>query len=155
MNRSKMLWSLLLVPWLTLPFIGRYALKRFMSAAIFIIIFTKLLDSYGEKRKWWKFYKGYSLLNSMDFLLLGPYFVISIWMLKLTYGKFLTFFISNKLLHMIFIFFGLQYLDGFRIFSLKKLSKFQYWSTHIIRALVLYAFQFIKEKLQKPVNLRS
>ncbi|MBB6446676.1 hypothetical protein [Bacillus benzoevorans] len=149
MRNVKILLLLLIVPWLTIPFVGRESLKRFMPAAIFIALVTKIMDSFGEKRKWWKFYHGI-FFNSMDFLILGPYMVASIWILKMTYGKFLTYFISNKILHFLFILFGLQFMGRYKIFSLKKLSNFQYWITHMLRALVLYAFQFIKESLQKP-----
>lgn len=155
MRKAKLLLAILIVPWLTIPFVGRDSLRRFMPAAIFIAIVTKVLDGFGKKRKWWKFYHGISLLNSMDFVILGPYMVSSIWLLKVTYGKFLTYFFSNKIIHILFIIFGLRYIGALKIFTLKKMNKFQYWTTHMVRAFALYAFQFINEYLQKPNHTRT
>lgn len=154
MRNAKLLLAILIVPWLTIPFVGRDSLRRFMPAAIFIAIVTKIMDSFGEKRKWWRFYHGISLFNSMDFMNLGPYMVSSIWLLKVTYGKFLSYFVSNKIMHFLFIIFGLRYIGAHKIFTLKKMNKFQYWTTHMVRAFALYAFQFFKEYLQKPNDTR-
>jgi hypothetical protein len=144
-KRNFLLAGLLIIPWLTLPLLGRHAYKKYLPAAIFICIFTKILDEFGRRKKWWKFYKGIPLLHSMDLLNLGPYFITSLWMLKFTYGKFYLYLISNTILHIVFIFFGLKYVKRFRILSLENLSKLQYLAIDFLRALLLYAFQTIRD----------
>ncbi|MCM3725172.1 hypothetical protein M3226_05590 [Neobacillus cucumis] len=146
MKKQKLfLIALLVVPWLAVPLLGRKAFKRFLPTAIFMCTFTKALDFYGEKKKWWKFYSGIGPFDSMNFMNFGPYLVTSLWVLKLTFGKLPLFIISNTLLHIIFIFGGLRFVEGFRIFSLERLTKFQYLVLSFFRALVLYAFQNITE----------
>jgi hypothetical protein len=150
MKKSKLLFvSLLIIPWLTVPFLGRHTFKRYLPASLFICILIKILDLIGTRKKWWKIYKGISPLNSMDILICGPYLVTSLWMLKMTYGKFPLFIISNTILHSVFIFLGLKYLKRFRILSLEKLSRFQYLLIDFFRALLLYGFQLTSDKLKQ------
>jgi hypothetical protein len=80
MKNSKLfLLAILFLPWLTIPLLGRNAFKKYLPAAIFICTFTKAIDIFGEKKKWWRFYKGIPPLNSMNFFNFGFYFVSSLW----------------------------------------------------------------------------
>ncbi|SMQ77922.1 hypothetical protein SAMN05444673_3143 [Bacillus sp. OV166] len=146
MKNSKLfLLAILILPWLTIPLLGRNALKKYLPAAIFISTLTKGIDVFGEKKNWWRFYKGIPPLSSVDFFNFGPYFVASLWMLKMTYGKLPIYLISNFILHILFIFQGLKYVKRYKIFSLVKLTKFQYLALDILRALLLYSFQYIND----------
>jgi hypothetical protein len=139
--------SMLILSWLTLPLLGKNALKKFLPAGLFICVLTKFLDKFGERKKWWHFYKAISPLDSMDFFNFGPYLATSLWMLKLFYGKFWAFLVSNTILQIVFIYFGLKYVKRFRILSLVFLTKFQYLVIDIFRAILLYFFQWAKDKL--------
>ncbi|NHC42870.1 hypothetical protein G6549_23510 [Bacillus sp. MM2020_1] len=150
-NQKLFLISLLVLPWLTVPFLGRKACKRFLPTAIFMCTFTKALDFYGEKKTWWKFYKGVGPFDSMNFMNFGPYLVTSLWILKMTFGRFPLYIISNTVLHMSFIFGGLKFINNYKIFSLEDLSKLKYLAINFLRAMVLYGFQYITE----PTNSRK
>jgi hypothetical protein len=153
-NSKLLLAAMFILPWITIPFLCRQALKKYLPAAIFMGIFTKILNIIGERKKWWRFYEGTPPLNSMDFFNFGPYFVTSLWMLKWTYKKFILYLISNTILHILFIFLGLKYIERFRIISLVKLTKFQYLAIDFFRALLLYAFQWMKDNLFTKQNKR-
>jgi hypothetical protein len=145
MKNSKLFYiALLIVPWLTVPFLGRNAFKKYLPAAIFICTFTKALDLFGVKKKWWRMYKGIPPLNSANFFNFGPYFVTSLWMLKLTFGKFPLYLISNLVLQICFIYLGgLKFFKRYKIASIEGITKFQYLTLDFLRALFLYGFQFI------------
>jgi len=147
MKSSKSFYLILfIVPWLSIPFLGKNALKRYLPAAIFICTFTKAIDLFGEKKKWWRFYKGIPPLDSMNFFNFGPYLVASLWMLKLFYGKFPLYLLSNTILHICFTYIGgLKFVSHFNIFSLVNLTKFKYLAIDFLRALLLYAFQVVTE----------
>ena len=135
MKNSKSFYiAMLIVPWLTVPFLGRNSLKKYLSAAIFICTFTKALDIFGEKKKWWRIYKGIPPLKSANFFNFGPYFVSSLWMLKFTFGKFPLYLISNIILHICFVnlgglkflkYFKIAYLNQFHIFKPYGLKAFR------------------------------
>lgn len=145
MRNSKFFYLALLgLPWISILFVGRESFKKYLPAALFMSTFTKSIDLFGEKKKWWRFYKGVPPLDSMNFFNFGPFLVTSIWMLKFTYGKFLKYLLSNAALHVVFIFLGgVKLADRFNIFTLDKLTKFQYLFIDLLRAFILYGYQFI------------
>ncbi|GHI01643.1 hypothetical protein [Neobacillus kokaensis] len=144
MKKSKLLLIMLILPWITVPFLGVNSFKKYLPSALFSCIFTKALDMYGKKNKWWKFYKGIGLLDSMTFFNFGPYLVTSLWMLKTTYGKFPLYLIVNAINHITFTFIGLKLLKRYKIAgSLVKMNKLQYLLLLTFRGLVLYGFQLI------------
>lgn len=145
MKKSKILLILFFLPWLTLPFLGINAFKKYLPSALFSCTFTKALDMFGENKKWWHFYKGIGPLDSMNFFNFGPYFVISLWMLKLLYGKFRLYLIFSSITHIIYTFIGLKYVKRYKIGSLVSMKKLTYLLLLTFRGLVLYAFQLIND----------
>lgn len=145
MKNAKLFYiALLILPWLTVPLLGRNSFKKYLPAAIFMSTLTKAIDFFGEKKKWWRFYKGVPPLDSMNFFNFGPYFVTSLWVLKFTYGKFPIYLISNAILHICFIYLGgVKLADHYKIFTLDKLSKSQYFAINFLRSLLLYSFQYL------------
>lgn len=142
-NRKLFLLAILILPWLTIPFLGKNMLKKYLPATIFIKSVTIALDLFGEKKKWWRFYRGIPPFISINFFDFGAYFVTTLWILKMTYGKFRLFLISNLIVQILFISLGLKYVKKYKIFSLINLSKFQYLGIDFLRAILLYAFQYI------------
>jgi len=143
MKNSRLIYiALLILPWLTVPLLGRKSFRKYLPAAVFMSTFTKALDLFGEEKKWWRFYKGIPPLDSMNFFNFGPYLVTSLWVLKITFGKFLVYLISNTILHICFIYFGgLRIVKHYKIFKLERLTKFQYLIIDLLRAVILYSFQ--------------
>ena len=146
-HRNLFLLAMLIIPWLTIPFLGRETIRKYLPSSIFITLFTKLLDIYGKKNQWWRFYPGIQRFDSMNFLNFGPFFASSLWMLKLTYGRFFTYLISNTILHILFIYIGLKYFKKIKVLALVNLSKPRYLVLHTVRGLLLYLFQYLKDKL--------
>lgn len=142
MKKSKLLLFLLILPWLTIPLLGVNAFKKYLPSALFICTFTKALDMFGEKKKWWRFYKGIGPLDSMNFFNWGLYFISALWILKMTYGKFPLYLVINSINHIIFTFFGLKQLKRYKI-ALVNMKKFPYLMLLTLRELVLYGFQLI------------
>jgi hypothetical protein len=144
MKNSKLfLLCLLIIPWLTVPLLGKESFKKYLSSAIFMSLFTKTIDTFGERKKWWRFYKGISPFKSMTFFNFGVYFVASLWTLKIAYGKLSFYLIFNTILHILYTTLGLKYVERYRIFSLVKLEKIQYFIILYVRGILLYGFQYL------------
>lgn len=157
MKSSKLFYiTLLILPWLTVPFLGRDSFKKYFPAAIFMCTFTKGLDLFGEKKKWWRVYKGIQPLNSDNFFNFGPYLVTCLWILKLTFGKFPLYLISNLILQICFISLGgLKFFKHFKIASIEGITKFQFLVIDFLRALILYGFQIINNFSQNTKKLSN
>lgn len=70
--------SAIIVPWLSLLFIGKRSLKRYSLSGVFIVIFEIINHMYGHKRNWWKFYdKRKSFIKDELPFSVGPYMPFS------------------------------------------------------------------------------
>jgi len=140
------LWAIMLVPWLSVPFIGKKSIKRFFAASLFITLSIRLESYIAEKRKWWWFYERlFPKARGETPLLWGQYLVGSIWILKYTYGHFFKYLIVNFFTDLFFIFPFSDFLKKLGVFSYVRLSRPQVMIIFFVKSLLLYGFQFIKE----------
>lgn len=141
---------IILLPWLSLLFIGKRSLKRFSFSGIFIIIFEIMNHLYGHKRKWWKFYdKQKSFVRDELAFSVGPYMPLSLWLLKLSYGNFKKFVLLNVIADGLFSFFIIDVLKRMKIIRLNRLNHFQFFIYIHYKAYLLYGFQYLLEKIKK------
>lgn len=154
MNKSKMLLKLLLIlPWLSFPLLGRRTIIRFLPATIFISVVSKILYAIGKKRKWWLFFtRVNSKISGDTAFVFGPFILSALWILKLTYNKFPLYLITNIIVHILFDVWGLKLLKRTRIAILVRIKPFQHFLFLQSRALLLYSFQFLYEKIRKKNN---
>ncbi|WP_245844316.1 hypothetical protein [Oceanobacillus rekensis] len=137
--------AMLIIPWLTVPFLGKRSFFRFLPAASFINLFLSALSLIANKKKWWKNTNPLSP-GSVDFIyFLGPYFVGTLWVFKLTYGKFSKYLLTNIVLDWInaFPFFSISQKIG--LFKLKKMSNTMWFFMSVVLAIVIYGVQFLVE----------
>jgi hypothetical protein len=76
-NNKKKVFSLamLIIPWLTVPFLGKNSFFRFLPVACFTNLILSVFSVVGDRKKWWV-HKNPLSPGSIDFThILGPYFV--------------------------------------------------------------------------------
>jgi hypothetical protein len=138
--------AMVLLSWLSLPFVGRSSIKRFLSASIFIVIFEALNVQIGKKRKWWVFYyKPNSYISGEFPFNIGPFFVGTIWILKWTYGNFKKFILLNAIVDAFFAFVIVKLTEKVKVAKLVRLNHFQFFLYMLYKAFILYGFQYIIE----------
>lgn len=89
-NNKKMAFALgmLIIPWLTVPFLGKKSFFRFLPVASFTNLFISMFSVIANKRKWWE-NKNPLSPGLVDFTyILGPFFVATLWIFKY-FGAFL------------------------------------------------------------------
>ncbi|PLS03317.1 hypothetical protein [Neobacillus cucumis] len=140
---------LILLPWLSLLFIGKRSIKRYSLASVFIAIFEIMNHLYGHKRKWWEFYdKPRSFIRDELPFDIGPYLPMSLWFLKLSYGNFKKFVLINAIANGVFAFGIMPILKAFKIIRLNRLNYFQFFIYIHYKAYILYGIQYLLEKLK-------
>ncbi|OOP67671.1 hypothetical protein BWZ43_14630, partial [Heyndrickxia oleronia] len=87
---SKLLLLLMMIlPWFTVPLMGKDAFKRFLPAGLFISLIVRIVNFIAKKRKWWWWYQTlHPKISGVFPFIWGPFLIGSMWILKLTYGKF-------------------------------------------------------------------
>ncbi|WP_442600172.1 hypothetical protein [Neobacillus sp. D3-1R] len=142
--------SIIVIPWLSLLFIGKRSIKRFSLTGVFIVIFEIINHLYGHKKKWWKFYdKRKSFIKDELPFSIGPYMPLSMWLLKLSYGNFKKFILLNVISDGLFAFFFMDVLKRLKIIRLNRLSHFQFFIYLHYKAYILYGVQFLIEKMKR------
>ncbi|MBV7504333.1 hypothetical protein KW850_03520 [Bacillus sp. sid0103] len=155
-NARFLLILMMILPWFSLPLLGRGTIKRFLPATIVIAFVIKINNITAKKKNWWRFYNSIHPKMDGDIpFILGPYFLSALWSLKLTYGKLPLFMITNAIAHFLFAFPGLKLLKRLGIVSLVRLKPIQLTVLLLFRAVLLYGFQFAIENIKQNNMFRS
>lgn len=138
---------MMIVPWFTLPLLGSRALKRFLPATIFISLFSEIMQTVAKKLNWWRFYSSIhpKVRPSLPFTL-GPEFFGSLWILKAAYGRLPFFLLVNTIAHFLFAYPGMYLMRRLGVSSMGRLSSLQFALFLSFKGVLLYSFQFLKEK---------
>ncbi|WP_174732428.1 hypothetical protein [Mesobacillus harenae] len=142
--------SIIMIPWLSLLFIGKRSVKRYSVAGVFIVIFEIINHMYGHKQNWWKFYgKPKAFIKDELPFSVGPYMPLSMWLLKISYGNFKKFVLLNAIADGLFAFLFMDILKKFKIVRLNRLNRLQFFIYIHYKAYLLYGVQFLFEKIKR------
>lgn len=151
MRKNKMiLLVMMILPWLSVPFIGRRAIKRFYPGALFIIVWVAVESIFAKKRVWWRIYEKLipNVIGEMPFMV-GPFFVGSLWILKFTFGNFMRYLYLNLFLDTLFAYPGMFILKKLGIASLVRLRPYQMVILFMSKSVLMYGFQNLVNQLRK------
>ncbi|MCQ6282973.1 hypothetical protein [Bacillus sp. EB600] len=144
--------AMVVLAWITLPFLGFNNIKRFFPASVLIVFLEFIHVLIGKRRKWWVFYNKPNsyLFNEFPFNI-GPFWVGSMWILKWTYGNFKLFILLNALVDGSFTVIG-SLASKVKYFTNVRLNKFQIFIYFFYKAFLLYVFQYYFENKKKHSN---
>jgi hypothetical protein len=151
-TRRHKLFNLLIIviPWLSLLFIGKRSLKRYSFSGVFIVIFEIINHLYGHRRNWWKFYdKRKSFIKDELPFSVGPYMPFSMWLLKFSYGNFKKFVLLNVIADGLFAFLFIDILKKLKIIRLNGLTHLQFFIYLHYKAYLLYGVQYLFERIKR------
>lgn len=145
--------AMVLLSWLTLPLLGSRNIKRFLPASILILLIEMLHAGYGKKQRFWVFYNKpkSNLFGELPFQI-GPFLVISMWLLKWAYGNFKRFILLNAITHAIFAYPYSNFAKKIRYYKLVRLNNFQFFLYFFFKAFLLYGFQYLFEPKDKTLS---
>jgi hypothetical protein len=138
----------LLLPWLTVPLIGRNSFIRFLPVTTFVNFILALVSIPADNRKWWKVKNPLFPKSVIDFsYLLGLFFIGTIWIFKLTYGNFVKYLITNVVMDSLLAFPVTSFFKKVGVFEFKKMKKINFFYITVSLAIILYGYQYTIEKI--------
>ncbi|WML44654.1 hypothetical protein [Neobacillus sp. PS3-40] len=146
--KKKEIFSLamIIIPWLSVLFMDRKSFLRYLPVACFVNLFISVFSVISNKKRWWINKNPFSP-GSVDFsYILGPYFVATLWIFKLTYGNFFKYFIVNVLLNILNAFPMGSAWEKVGVFKFKKINHTIWYFICIFLAIIIYGYQYIIEK---------
>jgi len=139
-----------ILSWLTVFFLPKKTVKRFLPATTMSALLTMTTIYIGSQYGFWKI-KGpkragiYNLLT----LLLGPFSVGTLWIFRLTYGKFWLYFVTNVIQNLLYAFPIISFLHKAKFIEYVKFTRIHHLIVSLTYSLILYVYQMF---LEKPAN---
>lgn len=150
-NKKRLVLVIMLLPWLTFPFLGRRAIKRFSLTSLIMGALFGVQSLYAHKKGWWRVYTQLfpNVMGEFPFII-GPFYIGAIWILKFTYGKFLRYALLNLGVDFFHIYFFVTWLRKVGIASLIRLKNYQALLLFSANAAIMYGFQWLIDKKVNP-----
>ncbi|MEH7098072.1 hypothetical protein [Neobacillus vireti] len=140
----------LVVPWLTVPLIGKNTFFRFLPVATFVGYIFSFLSETADNKKWWKvknaLFPNYRLDVSY---LLGLFLITTIWVFKLTFGNFLKYITTNIIIDWLLSFPIIKFFTKVGVFEFKKMRPKHFFILSVSLAIIIYFYQVLVEKVIK------
>lgn len=134
-------WILLVVPWLTLIFMKKEAIKRYMPVAVFGSLLVTIWNELGYHYDWWRFTitLAPALVTNIAFIY-GTFFVGTIWIFYFTSRSFWLYLCTNIVVDA-FLAFPANYV--FERIGLYRLIHYDSWKiviTSVGLSIVFYLY---------------
>ncbi|MDC3415211.1 hypothetical protein NC797_09315 [Aquibacillus sp. 3ASR75-11] len=151
--RKILAWGILVLPWITVPLIGKKSFIRFLPATTFVDLILSLFSVVADKRKLWKVKNPLFPYSSLDFsFICGLFFVTTLWMFRLAYGNFLKYMFLNIVADYFFVFHVMKFFKKVQFFELKRMTYFQFFCTSVSLAAITYGLQYKIERIITEVE---
>jgi len=145
-----------ILPWLSLPLLNKKTVKRFLPGSLFMCLYLLAEGSLAQKKKWWWFPFSVkpNVLAELP-LIIGPFFIGSLWVFKYTFGKFNLYIFINIIIDSIFTYLAISLFKKIGYVSLVRLSRIQLSLLFLVKSILMYGFQVLYEKLFNRNQLNS
>jgi len=143
MSNQTILWVTLIVPWLSLIFMKKEDINRFMPTGILAAFLAIIVCDIGVRNGWWYFLETvypFALLSSYVY---GLFPIVPIWVLKYTYERFWLYFVVEAIINIIFAFLILPWFGSRGVIDFNSGLIVIIAATLI--ALTMYGFQMWQE----------
>jgi hypothetical protein len=148
MSNQMILWGTLLIPWLSLIFVPRNDIKRFMATGLFTLVLSTIACEAGVANGWWHFRETTYPLALLPTYNYGLYPIVPIWILKYTYGRFWRYFAAEVIANIAFIYIFLGWMETRGVIDIP--GKLIAFVLTMVIALLLYGYQMWQEGILQP-----
>lgn len=148
MSNQLIQWAMFLLPWLTLFFMKGKEVKRYIASGLLSCVLTTIVHDVGVTLGFWVVRETTFPFNEMMPYFYGTMPIITVWVLKYTFGHFWRYMITNIVLDLGFAFIILDYfypLTG--VYGLVGITPIPTASIALLLAVILYPFQMWQDKM--------
>lgn len=147
MNNQLLLWSMLILPWVTIFFMKKEDIKRFMPAALFAIVTSVVIADIGVGLKMWSVKETIFPLNGILPFSLSAIPVATLWFLKFLYGRFWLYSIIQLAFSIAFSYVLLPWLNKRGILIRGNASPFSTLLITVPHFILIYLYHMWQEDI--------
>lgn len=135
-------WSILVVPWLTLPLMGGRTVRRYLPSVLFITVVNLVVNILAYHYQWWTLHKPLFAWSYMVNVpeVFGIFPVLTLWILRWTYEHFWIYLLVNLANELTFVY-GVSYLLDNAGISSTQMARWLILLLMFGSALIMYVFQ--------------
>lgn len=136
-----------MLSWLTVYFIPRKTMKRYIPASTMSALLVMTTVFIGTHFNAWEVKGGAKtrILNILS-VILGPFSVGTIWILRLTFGKFWLYMLINFVQNLIYAFPILNFLDKINFIKYVKFTRIHHMIASMTFSLIVYGYQLLLDR---------
>lgn len=150
MNNQAILWSMLILPWLTLFFMRKEDFKRFFTVALLAAISALVIADIGTTLHAWAGKENIFPLGSTSPITLGLFLIVTLWLFKFTYGRLWLFIPAELVLNLGFAFILEPWLIARGIHENILANNFNHFLNSTAQGILLYIYQMWQEDALVP-----
>jgi hypothetical protein len=146
------LWCMFVIPWLSLIYLKKSSIKRFMPVAILASLMVTIVFEIAYVSKWWIVIEKITPWDNITSvpLVYGPFLIGTIWIFHFTFSKsFWVYILTNLLIDCVYTFVIFNVLIYMGIYKLINMSHFGILILMISIAVVIYAYQRWQDRIMK------
>jgi hypothetical protein len=146
MLNQIILWSSLIVPWLSLLFLKKDIVKRYMPVAIFTSLLVTIYNELGYTFEWWVVKQTlFPWIITFVSFVYGGFLVGTIWIFYFTYRKFWLYLITNIVVDFLFMFPVNNWFERLGIYQLINRENWQIFLDFVFISVIIYFYQLWQE----------
>lgn len=150
MSNQTLLWASFVFSWLSVLFLKKAELKRYMPVALFGALTATIVVEAGVTFNWWITKETVLPFVNMPIFIYGSFLVGIIWIFRYTYKRFWLFLATNAVIDLILTFPLNNWLVDRGVLEMQNISNFQLLLVAIGSAITLYWYQLWQEGEASP-----
>lgn len=150
MSNQTLLWASFVFSWLSVLFLKKAELKRYMPVALFGGLVATIVIEMGITLNWWATQETVFPFVNMPIFNYGSFLVGIIWIFKFTYKRFWLFLATNAVIDFILTGPLDSWLVNRGVLELYDITHFQLFLMAIGNAIILYSYQLWQEGEASP-----
>lgn len=152
MSNQVMLWSTIILPWLTLFLMSREDIKRLMPVGLFSALISVLVVEAGQNLGWFVFGETAYPFKTPAYIF-GLNIITTMWIFYFTYGRFWTYLAIDTVLNFGFIYlFHVYFLGSRGIFREVGITPWQNALITTVFGILTYGYQVWQEGALKQTE---
>jgi len=141
-------WLMLILPFLTLLFMKSRDVKRYMPSGLLSIVLTTIVHDVGVTLGFWVVHETTFPFNEMMPYFYGTMPIMTMWVLKFTFGNYWRYMITNAVLDTGFVYLLLDFFYPVTgVYGLVGITPLQTLPIALLLAVIIYPYQIWQEKL--------
>ena len=154
MFNKVILWLLFIAPWLSLFFMKKEGIKRFMPVTLFTALLVTIIYEIAYTYEWWELkvtIVPWGHITNVSYAY-GSFMIGTIWIFYLTFKKFWLYLAANMVVDGLDAFLIREFMESRSIIHYINISKFNLFLLMLTLSLIAFGFQVFYERVFKLEN---